>query len=230
MNNEIMTLSEVSKYLKISEKTVLRMVKKGEIPVTKVASQWRFMKAVINDWLISRMEINPKSETTLLLEKSEIQFNLSLLIKPEMIIHNIIPGNKEFILNQLCRPLSDNKIIKDKDLFIKLLMERENLYTTAVCKWAAIPHARNPKHCPVTDTVVVIGICKDGVDFNSIDGDETFIFFLICTNSEIIHLRILSKIVEFAKDLDALDLIINSHSKESVISSILKWEVKNKIS
>jgi len=56
-----MTLSELSRYLKISEKSDLRMVKKDEIPVTKAASQWRFMKAVINVWLISKMEINPKS-------------------------------------------------------------------------------------------------------------------------------------------------------------------------
>ncbi|HEB11433.1 MAG TPA: DNA-binding protein, partial [Spirochaetales bacterium] len=46
---DIMTLSEVAQYLKLAEKTVLRMVHRGSIPAVKIASQWRFLRSVINE-------------------------------------------------------------------------------------------------------------------------------------------------------------------------------------
>ncbi|MFP4364361.1 MAG: helix-turn-helix domain-containing protein [Spirochaetia bacterium] len=45
MTSEIMTLSETAAYLKISEKSISRLIQKREIPYTKVGNQYRFSKA-----------------------------------------------------------------------------------------------------------------------------------------------------------------------------------------
>jgi len=50
----IMTLEEVAKYLRVHKSTVYRMAREGTIPSTKVANQWRFKKARIDDWLLER--------------------------------------------------------------------------------------------------------------------------------------------------------------------------------
>ena len=50
----IMTLEEVAKYLRVHKSTVYRMAREGTIPSTKVANQWRFKKASIDDWLLAR--------------------------------------------------------------------------------------------------------------------------------------------------------------------------------
>ena len=50
----IMTLEEVAKYLRVHKSTVYRMAREGAIPSTKVANQWRFKKARIDDWLLER--------------------------------------------------------------------------------------------------------------------------------------------------------------------------------
>ena len=50
----IMTLEEVAKYLRVHKSTVYRMARDGTIPSTKVANQWRFKKARIDDWLLER--------------------------------------------------------------------------------------------------------------------------------------------------------------------------------
>ncbi len=50
----IMTLDEVAKYLRVHKSTVYRMAREGAIPSTKVANQWRFKKARIDDWLMER--------------------------------------------------------------------------------------------------------------------------------------------------------------------------------
>lgn len=47
----VMTLEEVSKYLRLAKSTVYRMANKGRIPVSKIGRRWRFRKDVIDAWL-----------------------------------------------------------------------------------------------------------------------------------------------------------------------------------
>lgn len=47
----VMTLEEVSKYLRLSKSTVYRMANEGRIPVSKIGRRWRFRKDVIDGWL-----------------------------------------------------------------------------------------------------------------------------------------------------------------------------------
>ncbi len=54
----IMTLEEVAKYLRVHKSTVYRMAREGAIPSTKVANQWRFKKARIDEWLLEREDEN----------------------------------------------------------------------------------------------------------------------------------------------------------------------------
>lgn len=48
---ELLTLEELARYLKISKPTLYKMVEKGKIPALKIANQWRFKKDDINRWL-----------------------------------------------------------------------------------------------------------------------------------------------------------------------------------
>jgi SOS regulatory protein LexA len=51
MGEEILTLQEVAKYLKVDERTVYRMVKLKQLPAFKVRNQWRFKKDAIDRWI-----------------------------------------------------------------------------------------------------------------------------------------------------------------------------------
>lgn len=48
---QLMTVREVADYLRVSEKTIYRLLKQGHIPGTKVGNQWRFDKTAIDKWL-----------------------------------------------------------------------------------------------------------------------------------------------------------------------------------
>ncbi|MBW1673725.1 MAG: helix-turn-helix domain-containing protein [Deltaproteobacteria bacterium] len=48
---ELLTLNELSRYLKISKPTLYKMVEKGNIPALKIANQWRFKKEDISRWI-----------------------------------------------------------------------------------------------------------------------------------------------------------------------------------
>jgi len=48
---ELMNLEEVATYLRVTKKTIYRLLKRDSIPATKVRHQWRFEEARINEWL-----------------------------------------------------------------------------------------------------------------------------------------------------------------------------------
>ena len=51
MPSDIMTIKEISDYLKIKEKTAYHLAAKGEIPGFKVGGSWRFKKSEIEAWI-----------------------------------------------------------------------------------------------------------------------------------------------------------------------------------
>ena len=53
---QIMTPKEAAKYLGFHLVTIYRLLKKQEIPATKIGGQWRFKKDILDDWLMSRMK------------------------------------------------------------------------------------------------------------------------------------------------------------------------------
>lgn len=52
----IMTIEEVAKYLKMKPQTIYTWAQKGNIPAVKLGKEWRFRKDVIDEWLNQRFD------------------------------------------------------------------------------------------------------------------------------------------------------------------------------
>ena len=51
MAKDILTIKEVAKYLKVTERTLYRLVQEGKIPAFKVGGSWRFQLSDIEAWI-----------------------------------------------------------------------------------------------------------------------------------------------------------------------------------
>ena len=51
MTDEVLTIKELSSYLKTSEKTIYRLLSKNEIPAFKIGNAWRFKTVDIERWI-----------------------------------------------------------------------------------------------------------------------------------------------------------------------------------
>lgn len=223
-NNEIMTLSEIAEYLKVAERTILRMIHKNEIPCVKIASQWRFVKTIIDDWLISKMQVIPQNDFSRMIEQEFHLIPLSRIIKEENIILNLKAGTKKEILIQLLQPLLQQKIIpQQSDDFLNKLLDRENMASTALGNGIAIPHIRNVKENP-KGPILITGICKEGSNFEALDNELTHVFFLLCSDSEIAHLRIMAKISQLFKNKQFFKEFLHQSTKTDIIKIIIKKE------
>lgn len=219
---EVMTLAEVAVYLKVAEKTVLRMVHKGQIPCAKVASQWRFLRSMIDDWLTAKMRVVPRNDLARLIESFPDVVPLSRLVTDDLILLDVQPGTKEQVLRQLVRPLIQTRIIDQEQPFLDKLLERERIVSTAVGKGVAIPHLRNPRENPGGGPVLVVGICRQGTDFDSPGGEKTQVFFLLCTDSEVIHLRVLAKVNRIAGKAATMQQLTGAETVEEVLRVLIR--------
>ncbi len=61
--DEILTLKDLSEYLKIAEKTLYGYANKGIVPGIKIGGSWRFRKTDIEEWLENQRKITEASSS-----------------------------------------------------------------------------------------------------------------------------------------------------------------------
>ncbi|MDA3811204.1 MAG: PTS sugar transporter subunit IIA [Spirochaetaceae bacterium] len=225
--DSVLTLNEVAKYLKLSEKTLQKMVKNKEIPCAKIANQWRFSRIMVDDWLRSKMEVIPKNDLSKLIEKEFDYVPLSRLMDENAMIMDLKSNDKYGVLTELAEISFNNKLIHDKEYLISKLLEREDLTSTSIGNGIALPHLRKPSNDVINEPKIVIGISNKGIDYNSFDGSPTHIFFLILSDSEVVHLRILSKIARVLRNKESLDKIKSFTKKEEFLKFFIDVEKEN---
>ena len=193
-DNEVMTLGEVAEYLHLAERTVLRMAQRGEIPAAKVASQWRFLRPLVREWLVGQMQALPEREVSHAAGTAREILPLTEVLRPELMVFGLRPGPKDHVLRQLVAPLLKTGFARDTTRFLQSLVDRERMMTTAVGHGIAIPHPRRPIAGMFREPAITLGICPDGTDFQAIDDQRVHLFFLICATRIEIHLQLMAKI------------------------------------
>lgn len=127
--------------------------------------------------------------------------------------------NKKAAIEELTELLVKTGQIKDKINIVKILLERESLGSTGIGQGIAIPHGKSDK---IKKLVGAFGLSKQGVDFESLDGEPVFIFFLLAAplDSAGPHLKALARISRLLKDRFFRDTLKNANSREEVIQII----------
>lgn len=123
---------------------------------------------------------------------------LSEIIEQKNIIPELKARDKKSVLEELTQVLSRHEPSIDERALIRVLMEREQLGSTGIGDGVAIPHG---KLGAIKNPIVSFGRSKQGLDFDSMDGQPTYLFFLIVApeNSSGFHLQVLAKIAKILK-------------------------------
>lgn len=121
------------------------------------------------------------------------------LIKREMIVPALASREKKGILEELATHVASQNARIDRGALIRVLVDREQLASTAIGEGVAIPHG---KLSTVNEIVACLGRAPGGVDFDSMDGQPTFLFFVLVApeNSTGAHLKALARISRVFKD------------------------------
>jgi nitrogen PTS system EIIA component len=221
----IITTEELAEILRLNERTVLKLVKEGRLPAMKIANQFRFSKGKIIEWIESQM--SDYSDRLLSdMEKgiSEMPIIINKILIPENIIININSGNKVDAIKELIDAADNSGFVKNKEELLKHLYIRESHSSTGVGNGIAFPHPRTPSKNLVNKTLIAIGIIKDGIDFEAIDGIPVKIIVLLVVPALSLHLQILSHITRIFYDENTRSDVIYANDPEKIINIIKKRE------
>lgn len=148
-------------------------------------------------------------------------------LSKKSIITDIKSTKKEDVLRELVDALINSGEIEKRfrNKLIEALMAREALGSTAIGQGIAIPHAKSD--C-VTKLVAAFGVSKKGVDFDSLDGELAYIFFLLVAPQDSAgpHLKALARISRLLKDKYFRDTLRNSSDEKAVIKIISEEDEK----
>ena len=107
---------------------------------------------------------------------------------------------------------AQNRLL-DRDTACNDVLEREKTMSTGMNRGIALPHARTDG---VDDLEVAVGIKKEGVDFESMDGEKSTLFILTLSPKKTMgpHLQFLAAIGAKLTNKDLCEEIMNSDSPE----------------
>jgi PTS system nitrogen regulatory IIA component len=184
IDDDILTIEEVAKYLRVSERTVYDWAQKGEIPAGKIGTVWRFKKADIEKWVNDRLSVNK-------LTPPLTAIPVDTIISPKRVLFLEFSTKRDALL-ALANNLAAAPQVKNRQELAMEILKREELMTTAIGRGIAIPHIRLSS---VTDLVVSVGISRtDIVDFQPLDDEPVRLLFMIAAayNQHAYYLQTLS--------------------------------------
>jgi PTS system nitrogen regulatory IIA component len=148
------------------------------------------------------------------------------LLEKRAIKLDLVATEKEEVLEELVNALAAIKPIGDKKAILKSLIDRENLGSTGIGQGIAIPHGKTDK---VNELLAFLGISKRGVNFEALDGEPVYIFFLLIAPKESAgpHLKALARISRLLRDSYICQLIQKAKTAEDVYRIIAEEEKKH---
>jgi PTS system fructose-specific IIA component/PTS system nitrogen regulatory IIA component len=99
-------------------------------------------------------------------------------VSREAIVANLAADNKEGVIREMAGALQRSGGIAEGELegIVKAILKREELGSTGIGRGVAVPHTKHPS---VSRLVGTVGVSRNGVDFNSLDGEKVQLVFLL---------------------------------------------------
>lgn len=121
------------------------------------------------------------------------------ILDKRLVIPQLTSKTKGGVLRELVHVLAQVEKQVNEDRMIEILLERESLGSTGIGEGVAIPHGKSRE---VKKILASFGRSLPGLDFQSLDGKPTHLFFLLIApeNSAGLHLKALAQISRLMKD------------------------------
>ena len=208
IEDDILTIEEVAKYLRVSERTVYDWAQKGEIPSGKIGTVWRFKKSGIEHWVNDRLSPNKLN-----LPVNSVQ--IETILSPDRVLFLDYSAKRDALL-AMSENLAAAPQVKNRQELAMEILKREELMSTAIGRGIAIPHIRLSS---VTDLVVSVGVSHtDIVDFHALDDEPVRLLFMIAaaSNQHAYYLQTLSFFSARLKNRQLRDAILRAQTPAEV--------------
>jgi mannitol/fructose-specific phosphotransferase system IIA component (Ntr-type) len=143
------------------------------------------------------------------------------LIEPEAFCMALEGETKKEIITELVDILADAGRLKNHDLVLADVLERESSMSTGMEFGIALPHGKSDG---VDDTAIAVGIKKEGINFESMDGLPSRLFVLIVSPKKVtgLHIQFLAAVGSILGDETLREAVINAATPEEAVDLLRK--------
>lgn len=147
------------------------------------------------------------------------------LIKRDLVVPALKATNKPALLEELAAYMAEHHPRIDRAALSRVLIEREQLASTAIGEGVAIPHG---KLASVSEIVACLGRVPGGIEFDSMDGQPTFLFFVLVApeSSTGTHLKALARISRVFKDGNFRRRLLAAPDAEAMYNVVAEEDAK----
>ena len=135
------------------------------------------------------------------------------------VIPDLKGKDKKAVLKEMADWMASQDRTMDAQKLLQALLERERISSTAIGEGVAIPHG---KMAGIEKIAGVFARSSQGVDFDSVDGDLTYLFFLLIApeDSAADHLKALARISRLLKDSSFRARLMEGKTREEIFNII----------
>ncbi len=144
---------------------------------------------------------------------------ISGLLKEKLINLELKENNKSDLLEELVNFIAKVAKVKNKKTLLKIVKKRESLGSTGIGAGIAIPHI---KYKGAKKFVLAFARKKEGIDFKALDGEKTYLFFVLISPAEQVgsHLKILAEISRLVRDKFIVEQLKSAKNAKEVLKIV----------
>jgi len=145
-------------------------------------------------------------------------------ISEKTIKMDLVSKKKDDVIVELVDLVMQSEEITDRERILKAVIEREKLCSTGFEHGVAIPHPRQGQPGIVNNLVTAFGRSKGGIDFEALDGEPVYLFFLLAAPSDQEHLRALARLSRMLKDEGFRSKLLSAKAPGDVLKTFVERE------
>ncbi|MDY6786794.1 MAG: PTS sugar transporter subunit IIA [candidate division WOR-3 bacterium] len=213
---EIFTIEEVARFLKVSKEKVLELIERGEMPAIEIGDSYRITNKVLNEFI---------GDTT-----DEKDYNIlepSFYILNGGLVDDIDVNSKEDLIDRIVKVaiLYNDLSDENEKEFRNHLLDRESMSSTGVGHGIAILHTKEV-YKDLRKPFIIFARLSEPVDFESIDGQDVDLVFLIAMPDRHSHLKIMGALSKMIHKQDQFINELRASPREELLDIIIKQENK----
>jgi len=147
------------------------------------------------------------------------------MIKKSAVRLDLESQDKDAALKELVDLLCDSHRIRNREKVLDAIMIREARQSTGIGMGLAVPHAKTAE---VDKLYLCVGLSREGIDFDSVDGEKCRIFFLLVSPIDVSgpHIKALAGISRLIKHQEFRNALLECGNVKELINTLKEGEKK----
>jgi PTS system nitrogen regulatory IIA component len=234
MSSDSFGIAELARYLQRDARDIEKLASQGRLPARRVAGDWRFNRAEVNDWLeqsfpdlsdrqLQNVEAGVQGKVT---ESCQLEHLVTELLCPATMAVPLTGRTVPGVLKALIDVANGAWQVYQPEKVLAAVRAREDLCSTAFPGGVAIPHPRQPMPDAIGESLIAFGKTSSGIPFGGGGTHLTDLFFLVLCRDTRTHLQVLARLSRMMQREGFLDRLRSAESVAEAHATIRETEAQ----